>query len=154
MLEFQAGAVLTAAVTDPDGDVSVTTWRWYRSSSMSAMGTLITDGDGNPEDEASYTVSDEADSNDVGMHLRAVATYTDRRTGDKTAEFVSPHPVRPAKQNQNSLPEFAPTEHVRRVQEGPKDMVVGAPVTATDADGDVRNYTLVDRERCRLGSSH
>ena len=50
LLEFQAGAVLTAAVTDPDGGVSITTWRWYRSSSMSAMGTLITDEDGNPED--------------------------------------------------------------------------------------------------------
>ena len=109
---------------------------------MSSRGTVITATDGTPVDAAAYTVSDDADSNDVGMYLRAVATYTDRRGANKTAEFVSPHPVRPAKVNQNSLPEFAPTEHARRVQEGPEGMVVGAPVTATDSDGDVRNYTL------------
>ena len=156
LLEFQAGAALTATVEDPDGDATTTgggvitdfaidtvTWRWYRSSSMSSRGTVITATDGTPVDAAAYTVSDDADSNDVGMYLRAVATYTDRRGSNKTAEFVSPHRVRPAKVNQNSLPEFALTEHSRRVQEGPKGMVVGAPVTATDSDGDVRNYTLV-----------
>ena len=155
MLEFQAGAALTATAEDPDGDAATTgggvitdfaidtvTWRWYRSSSMSSRGMVITGTDGTPVDAGEYTVSDDADSNDVGMYLRAVATYTDRRGGNKTAEFVSPHLVRPAKVNQNSLPEFALTEHSRRVQEGPKGMVVGAPVRATDADGDVRNYTL------------
>ena len=154
LLEFQAGAVLTATVTDPDGDAATTgggvitdfaidtvTWRWYRSSSMSARGTVITDGTDTPVETATYAVSDEADSSDVGMYLRAVATYTDRR-GPATAEFVSPYQVRLAKLNQNSLPEFAPPVHVRRVQEGSAGMVVGAPVTATDADGDVLNYTL------------
>ena len=158
LLEFQAGAILTAAVTDPDGDdgvagggtiadadfaiTNVTTWRWYRSSSMSARGTVITKADGDPEDTATYNVSDETTSNDVGMYLRVVATYTDRRGANKTAEFVSPHRVQPAKVQANSLPEFAPTNHNRRVQEGGAGRNVGAPVTATDADGDVRNYTL------------
>ena len=153
LLEFQAGAILIAVVTDPDsvtssdtdGDITTgITWRWYRSSSMSALGTVISNEGGVPVETATYTVSDEADSNDVGMYLRAVATYTDRRGANKTAEFVSVHPVRPAKVQQNSLPEFAPTSIEREVQEGPTGMVVGAPVTATDADGDVRNYTLVD----------
>ena len=129
------------------------TWRWYRLSSMSAPGTVISDTNGVPVDTPAYTVSDEADSYDVGMYLRAVGSYTDRRGANKTAEFVSVHPVRPAKVQQNSLPEFAPTSVEREVQEGPTGMVVGAPVTATDADGDVRNYTLVDRGRCGSGST-
>ena len=76
LLEFQAGAILTATVSDPDGPVTLTnvTWKWYRSSSRSATGTVI-DG----AEAAAYTVSDDADSYDVGMYLRAVATYTDRR---------------------------------------------------------------------------
>ena len=112
-------------------------------SSMSAPGMVITDTNGVPVETAVYPVSDKADSEDLGMYLRAVATYIDGRLTNNTAEFVSVYPVRPPKVRQNSLPEFAPTEHVRRVQEGPTGMVVGAPVTATDADGDVRNYTLV-----------
>ena len=141
LLEFQAGAILTAAVSDPDGPDTLDniTWKWYRSSSKSATGTMI---DGADALTAAYTVSDDANSNDVGMYLRAVATYTDRRGDNKTAEFVSPYPVRPAKVQQNSIPEFAPTAVAREVQEGPAGMIVGAPVTATDADGDVLNYTL------------
>ena len=92
LLEFQAGAALTATAEDPDGDAATTgggvitdfaidtvTWRWYRSSSMSSRGMVITGTDGTPVDAGEYTVSDDADSNDVGMYLRAVATYTDRR---------------------------------------------------------------------------
>ena len=146
LLEFQAGARLSATVTDPDGPtpiaVATTTWRWYRSASMSATGTMITDENGAPIATNIYDVSDTADNNDVGMYLRAVATYTDRRGANKTAQFVSPYRVRPAKVEDNALPKFAPTAHTRRVQEGPKGMTVGGVVTATDADGDVLNYTL------------
>ena len=83
---------------------------------------------------ATYIVSDEADSNDVGMYLRAEATY-DRPPGprNKTAAFVSPHPVRPAKLNQNSLPEFAPTSIERDVQEGGAGMEWS--VRSGDGDG-------------------
>ena len=138
--QFQAGAQLTASVTDPDGPEEVTNleWKWYRSSSKTAMGTII-DG----ETENTYTVSDATGNNDVGMHLRAVAAYTDRRGDNKTAEFVSPHPVESAKVEDNSVPVFAPSALGREVQEGPKGMTVGAPVTATDEDGDLLNYTLV-----------
>ena len=141
LLEFQAGAQLTATVSDPDGPATLTdvTWKWYRSSSMTAMGTVIDDATA-----ATYDVSDAADNNDVGKYLWAVATYTDRRGPNKTAEFVSPHRVKAAKVEDNALPVFAPTDQVRRVHEGPKGMEVGAPVTATDADGDELNYTLTD----------
>ena len=155
LLEFQAGAQLSATVTDPDGPdeiaVATTTWRWYRSSSMSATGgTVITDENGTPIATATYDVSDTADNNDVGMYLRAEATYTDRRGANKTAKFVSPHRVRPAKVDDNAVPKFAPTAHTRRVQEGPEGMTVGGVVTATDADGDVLNYTLAGTDAARF----
>ena len=146
LLEFQAGAFLTATVTDPDGPETIvaatTSWQWYRSSSMSGPWTPISNATTN-----TYIASDKANNDDRNMYLRASATYADRRSGtntNKRAAFVSPNQVRPAKVEDNTIPEFAPTEHVRRVQEGNAGMIVGAPVTATDADGDMRNYTLVD----------
>ena len=72
-----------------------------------------------------------------------VATYTDRRGDNKTAEFVSLYPVRPAKVEDNTAPEFATTAITRDIQEGGANRNVGASVTATDADGDVLNYTVV-----------
>ena len=139
LLEFQAGAQLTATVSDPDGLATPAniTWKWYRSSSKTAMGTVI-DG----ATAATYDVSDASDNNDVGKYLWAVATYTDRRGENKTAEFVSPYRVKAAKVEDNAVPVFAPTDQVRRVHEGPAGTNVGAPVTATDDDGDVLNYTL------------
>ena len=147
LLEFQAGALLTASVTDPDRasttanndniDNANITWKWYRSSSRSAMGTMIDGATAN-----TYTVSDEAGDDDRGMYLRAVATYTDRRGNGKTAELVSLHPVRPAKVEDNTAPMFTTTAIARDIQEGSAGRNVGAPVTAMDADGDVRNYTL------------
>ena len=74
LLEFQAGALLTASVTDPDGPDNLTnvTWKWYRSSSLIA--DTPTDG--------TYTVSDTATTGypngDVNHRLRVVVTYTDR----------------------------------------------------------------------------
>ena len=143
LLEFQAGADLLATVTDPDSTaaslVADQAWKWYRSASDAGPWTVI-DG----ATVAAYTVSDRAESNDLGMYLRAEATYTDRRGSNKTAEFVSRYAVRPAKVEGNSVPEFAPTAIARDVQEGPAGMTVGAPVTATDTDGDVLNYTIAE----------
>ena len=146
LLEFQAGAVLTATVTDPDGLPADDndTWKWYRSSRNTGPWTMITSGDpAVPVITADYTASDHAENNDVGMYLRAVATYTDRRGDGKTAEFVSPHTVKATKVEDNSVPKFAPTAVERDIQEGPAGRNVGASVTATDADNDVLNYTLV-----------
>ena len=150
LLEFQAGAFLTATVTDPD-DVAAgnayrlyttdgVSWQWYRSSSMSGPWTPISNATNN-----TYTASDEANNDDRGMYLRASATYIDRRGANKQAlPFVSPKwPVRPAKVEDNTIPEFSPTAIEREIQEGKAGMVVGAPVTAMDDDGDIRNYTLV-----------
>ena len=144
--QFQAGAQLTASVTDLDnattgnanGPVTGATWKWYRSSSKTGPWSEIFG-----ETEATYTASDEAESNDVGMYLRAVATYSDRRGGNKLADFVSHYPVQEAKEI-NTDPEFPSTDATRSVSEGPSGRDVGAPVTASDADNDVLNYSLVD----------
>ena len=142
LLEFQAGADLAATVTDPDGPETIvaatTSWQWYRSSSMSGPWTPISNATTN-----NYTASDEANNDDRNMYLRASATYIDRRGANKQAAFVSKWPVQPAKVQDNTVPEFSPTAIEREIQEGKAGIVVGAPVTATDDDGDVRNYTLV-----------
>ena len=143
LLEFQPDAVLTASVEDPDGPEEIaantTTWQWYRSTSRTGGWQMIANAT-----NAAYTVQDDANDNDVGHYLRVEARYTDRRGANKEAEKISEHRVRPRKVNDNSVPEFAPTEHTRRIQENSDGGTnVGGPVTATDDDGDVRNYTLV-----------
>ena len=62
LLEFQAGAIVTAALTDPDNVTSavtdgaiadsVVTWRWYRSSSRSGPWHNIFVEDGSDHDTA------------------------------------------------------------------------------------------------------
>ena len=148
LLEFQADSILKAEVTDPDGpntidEAATTNWSWYRSRNKTGPWTEIVDDDGDPvSTNDTYTVSDDADSDDIGMYLRVVAKYTDS-LGDDEASFVSAHRVREAKVADNSLPEFAPTTHRRSVTEEVAGDVAGGVVTATDADNHVLNYTLV-----------
>ena len=153
LLQFQPGAVLTASVTDPDGDAGATapsgtaisdfsietvSWKWYRSSSKSSMGTDEISG----AITNTYTVKDTSTDNDVGMFLWAVASYTDRRWSGKEAKFVSPHPVQAARAD-NAVPEFIETNFERTVAENTdKDINIGARARATDDDGDVLTYSL------------
>ena len=137
VMQFQAGATLAATVTDGDGPVPVTNirWQWYRSSSKTAPGTAIANAT-----SAAYTVKDTSTDNDVDMYLRAVATYSDSRGPNKTADLVSDYPVQAARTD-NATPVFVSDTVTREVTEGPAGMEVGAPVTATDADNDVLNYS-------------
>ena len=145
--QFRAGALLAATVTDldnaavddADGEVTGATWKWYRSSSSSGPWSEIFEA----ETGGTYTASDEADSYDVGMYLRAVATYTDNRGGNKHAELVALYPVQEA-QEDNTHPEFPSDTATRSVSEGPIGRDVGGPVRASDADNDVLNYSIVD----------
>ena len=138
LMQFQAGASLMASVTDDDGPDPLTNvrWQWYRSSSKTSMGTEI-DG----ATSATYVVSDTSTSNDVGMYLRAMATYSDRRGPNKTASLVSDYPVQAARKD-NSVPEFPSSAATRSIPEGASGRDVGAPVTATDADNDMLNYHI------------
>ena len=136
LMQFQAGAQLVASVTDDDGNTTNVRWQWYRSSSKTAQGTAISGGT-----SATYIAQDKSTDNDVGMYLRAVATYSDPRGPNKTASLVSDYPVQASRED-NAIPVFALPTATRQVTEGKKGTSVGAPVTATDADNDVLNYVL------------
>ena len=116
LTQFQAGASLMASVTDDDvtetdKEPDNIRWQWYRSSSKEAMGTEI-DG----ATLATYTTTDEATDNDVGMYLRAVATYSDDRGPNKTADLVSDNPVQAARED-NTAPKF-PSDYRYQADDG------------------------------------
>ena len=149
IMQFQVGATLVASVTDGDvmgesgneaektvaalrANVATDpTWRWYRSPSKDAMGTMI-DG----ANAATYSVS----LDDVGMHLRAVAYYVITGNVDQeTASFTSDYQVLGAAPA-DSAPEFQ-NGITRKVNEGDAGMDAGDPVTASKGHGAL-NYTL------------
>ena len=72
-----------------------------------------------------------------------MATYTDGSSvRDQTASFVTGNPVQAARSDANRAPEFASTDVNRRIAENSAGTIVGGPVTATDADGDILTYSL------------
>ena len=73
------GTALTASVTDLDGGVTGTTWQWAKSPDMAAW----TDIPGATSD--SYTPVEV----DVGMYLRAMASYTDGHGSGKSKDAVT-----------------------------------------------------------------
>ena len=79
-----AGQTLTAALSDPDGSVSVTGWAWSRSSSASSGFADIAGAV-----SASYEVQDA----DEGMYLRATADYGDGHGAGKSASGVTADPA-------------------------------------------------------------
>ena len=87
LLQPQVGVIITATdLIDSDGIVETPTYKWYRTSNRTAMGTEIDN-----ETSLAYMPTDAAGKSDVGMYLRFVATYTDGgpSRGDKTATAVS-----------------------------------------------------------------
>ena len=156
LIQFQVGARLVASVTD--GDIAGTEknvqtaseatpagatapiWRWYRSPSMSSMGTLI-DG----ETTATYNVG----LDDVGMYLRVVAQYVVSGNVDQeAASLTSDYTVLAARLGDNDL-EFDPSAVSREVAEGDEGANVGAPVTATGNHGAV-NYVLTGTDAAKF----
>ena len=138
LLQFQPEAILAVvAPTDSDGNVTNVRYQWYRTPNKSATGTAIDDATA-----ATYTVSDTSTSNDVGMYIRVVATYSDSRGPNKTASYVSENPVQAARDD-NTAPEFALTTETRGITENATGNV-GSPLTATDDDGDILTYSMAD----------
>ena len=140
------GIQLTTTLTDIDGDTSDLTWKWAKSSSKTGA---YTDIEG--ETLSSYTPKPA----DVGHYLRATETYTDLQGSGKTAVATTANKVL-VRRSTNTAPVFKnadgveiPAETVisREVVENtPKGGPVGAPVAATDSEGDVLTYTLVGDE--------
>ena len=118
-----------ASVTDPDadGDITTTTWKWYRGSTEISGQTA-----------ANYTVVDA----DVGSRIRVTATYSDGSGPVESVSFTSETPVQ-AYRLSNTPPAFASTMVTRRIAENSTGNV-GGPITATDANGDILTYSIPD----------
>ena len=138
------GLPLQASDTDLTDETNSTEWRWSRSASKTGTFTDIV---GTRATSRKYTpVAD-----DVGMYLRATATYDDREGEGKTAHMVSANPVR-ATPYENAAPVFKNeydeviTGGIDRsvAEDAASGDAVGDPVSATDDARDVLTYTLTD----------
>ena len=116
----EVGGEVTAALTDPDGGVTATTWQWARSSSANGPWTNITGAT-----TASYTPVEA----DADRFLRATASYTDAVGAGKTASAVTASAIAPDDDGVVTLTPPRPE--------------VGGEVTAvlTDPDGGVTATT-------------
>ena len=126
---LKSGVVVTASLNDPDGGVLSATWQWARSSDKSTWTEISS------ATSASYTP---VASSDAGMYLRATVAYADSFGSDKSVVGTSIGQV-----DRNTGPTFdAGDSTTRSVNENtPSGWNIGAPVKATDIDGDTLTYT-------------
>ena len=135
----EAGATLTASVSDPDGAASGVGWVWSVGASPTGPFSVVSGATG-----AEFVVR----AADVGKYLRAAATYTDSThsaSGQTASETVGPVGAT------NSAPEFADSNSdgtadavSRTVSENTTTGDVGLAVTATDADSDALTYSVAE----------
>ena len=148
----QVSRSIEAVLDDQDEPVSDETWQWARSEDGATWTDLR---------RSTSPVRTPAEE-DVGTYLRATVTYTDKFGEGKTASAVTANRVE-ARTAANAAPSFAgqdlvPTSRnyvdvTRSVDENsPVGTSVGKPVSATDADGDVLIYSLVDTPDLKDGS--
>ena len=131
----QAGVDLAATLADPDGGVSLVSWSWSRAGTRDGVFSVISGATGE-----SYTPG----AADVGMFLRAAASYSDAfgpgRTASGTAESAVAHSV-PV----SSAADYPDGAAARSVAENAASgAVVGVAVTATDVDGDTLTYSVAE----------
>ena len=173
-LQPQEGVGISATLTDedgkpraadgsqPDGGKDLTTlstttkWQWSRSTRATGGWTDIEDDDPTTSNEdESKTAKTEVykpTQADVGMYLRATATYIDGECEPcepkKTAHAISANPVQadpgnkaPRFLDEKGNPLTTPTTR-SVVENSVAGTAVGAPVTATDPGIDGRQETL------------
>ena len=127
----QTGSVVTAGLTDPDGLVSNQTWQWQRADAAANPSWSDISG----ANTSSYSVT----AGDAGKVLRASVTYRDPQGPNKSAYSTTTAPVTAS----NRAPVFPSASTTRSILENSATgTAVGAPVSATDADGDVLTYSL------------
>ena len=135
----QVGTDLTATLSEPDGVVSGTTWRWESSANGSTGWATVT-GATDAVTTSSYTPVEA----DLTMYLKATVSYTDPQGPSKSAEATTVNAVQAAPIT-NEAPAFPSTETgAREVAENTgAGADIGAPVAATDANtGDTLTYSL------------
>ncbi len=122
----EVGIPVAASLSDLDGSLSDISWQWARSSD----GSNWSDISGANSD--SYTpVAD-----DVGIYLRATASYTDGHGPGKSAHAVM------ERQTAQRDPSFEGDVTLTVDENTPPGSLVGDAITATDPDGDVLTYSL------------
>ena len=139
----QVDRPLSASLSDEDDGVEDESWQWARSE----------DGRTWTDIEGATSPGRRPAPADVGMHLRATVTYSDKFGAGKTASAVSANPVE-ATTLFDAAPSFADQDDdestsyidvTRSVAENTAvDMPIGEPVSATDADEDILFYELLD----------
>ena len=139
----QVDRTLGATLLDEDAGVSDVRWQWARSEN----GRIWTDIDGAAMPRLTPT------PDDVGMYLRASVAYSDRFGSGKTASAVSARRVE-ARTLANAAPSFADQDEdegtayidiTRSIPENtPEGAVLGDPLSAKDADGDLLFYELLN----------
>ena len=168
--EPQAGIVVYAVASDPDGGVRVKQWVWERSEEITedASGTPSAEcredpgtpgidvvGGWTPIDGATSAVYTPKPA-DVGRCLRAAATYTDNMgNADEQATGVVEAPVQ-ASRSTNAAPQFVDRSGrtSRRVAENTEPgQSIGSPASAFDDDGDLLMYTLGGADAAFFGVS-
>ena len=132
------GSNLFSTLTDPDSSLSDIAWHWEGSQNGTSWTSLSSTAIGLIED---YYLPKAID---VGIYLRATASYTDGEGAGKSARAVSANRVLPAPTVPNEPPAFdespAATRDVDENTSAGED--IGAPVTATDADNDTLTFSL------------
>ncbi len=136
----QVDRPLGASLSDEDEGVAVQGWQWAKSEDR----TTWTDIEGATSPQRSPAQADE------GMYLRATVTYSDKFGTGKTASAVSARRVE-ARTLSNAAPGFVDRrgDEVTIVTLSVREnTAVGRPigrrVSATDADGDMLYYELLD----------
>ena len=163
-LQPEVGTAITATLTDPDGGITGSKWKWYTSKVADPeVGTdfhwnLVADNlvpaGTTPDTVSSYipqgdNVDDDAATDvavDEGKHLRVRVEYTDTHGANKTVSGISMNPVRAeVAPGANASPDFEDDTDTRTVPESTAvGDPVGLPVTATDTDNDIVTYELDD----------
>ena len=146
-LQPEVGVRIDATLTDPDGAIGSSTWKWYISKAAEPM--IDEDSHWNQvvgQDTASY----QPGAANEGKYLWVNVKYTDPQSTDtndtKTANVKSTNPVRAAvSPGANASPDFQDDTDTRTVPESTAvGDPVGDPVTATDTDNDILTYELVE----------
>ena len=140
----QEGTEITATLEDDD-EPTTTTWQWYRTSSRSGTGTVITNAT-----SSFYTpVAD-----DVGSYLRAVASYDDGFDTGNTAVAFSANRVQEAPQSPEP-PEFpADGDYNRSIRENlSSGRNLGSPIRASDPNNDRLTYSIPDSDEFEIVDS-
>ena len=129
----KVGTPLNATLTDDDEVQGAITWQWYRVAPDDNSEVAIVGSEARTD---TYTPVDA----DVGSLLKVTATYTDGYGAD-TAVARLDEPVKDA----SVPPVFAPEMATREVDENSAAGTnVGAPITATDPNGDAPMYSIPD----------